>query len=65
LEFINKIEPFEDAQMISESVNIRKLCLLNFTISNIILKKGASSGLTLYEIGTIIYKNSYEEVSQI
>jgi len=55
LELINAIDPFEDAQMIQEKVNIRKLCLLNFIISNILLKKGAQNGLTLFEIGTIIY----------
>lgn len=44
---------------------VREKCLRNFVIANIVLKKGANSGLTLYEIATILYKAHNEKVSRI
>ena len=38
-------------------------CLRNFIISNMILKKGAKAGLTLYEIANVIYKEDPDEKS--
>lgn len=54
---IEEIDPFRDASAIEEIVSIRKNCILNFIIANILLKKGAKEGLNLYEIGTIMYKD--------
>jgi len=44
---------------------IREKCLRNFVIANIVLKKGAISGLTLFEIAKILYKAHNEKVSRI
>jgi len=42
---------------------MRKHCLFNFIVANILLKKAADMELTLFEIGCIMYKNYEEESS--
>ena len=44
---------------------MRKICLLNFIITNIVLKKGASFGLTPFEIGSIMYKDYNQKKAYI
>ena len=50
------LDPFAEAEMIEKEVNIRDICLRNFIISTIILQRGALAGLTLFDIGTILYR---------
>ena len=45
--------------------NLRDICLRNFIIANKVLLKGANMGLTLYEIGCILYRDGDDEVTVI
>lgn len=45
-------------------MGFRQICLRNFRIAEIFLKKAANMGFTLYEIGKMLYRVSdYEEDS--
>jgi len=61
LEYIESINILEDIRCLSELVKIRDICLKNFRISNILLKKCAMNGLSLYDIGKILYRPEFEE----
>ena len=45
--------------------NLRDICLRNFIIANKVLLRGANLGLTLYEIGCILYRDGDDEVTVI
>jgi hypothetical protein len=57
LAHINNINPAADVARLSKYLRFRNICLRNFRIAEIVLKVGAKKGLTLYEIGTILYKD--------
>jgi len=61
LEYIESINIMEDIRCLNELVKIRDISLKNFRISNILLKKCARNGLTLYDIGKILYRPELEE----
>jgi len=46
----------EDAKRLSRMLYFRSNCLRNFIIANMLLKKGAKAGLSLFQIASIIYK---------
>jgi hypothetical protein len=56
LEFIQNIDPKEDVEHLKK-LEFRKICLRNFRLSEILLKKCAQEGLTLYQIGYLIFLN--------
>jgi len=62
---INKFNPKADVIKLSEFLKFREVCLRNFRMAETILKNGAQKGLTLYEIGTIIYKDDPDQISPI
>jgi len=57
----SKIDILEDMKLLCQNIKLRDLCLKNYRISNLVLKIGASYGLTLYDIGRIIYREGFEE----
>jgi hypothetical protein len=62
LDYIEKIDILDDIRKLGELIKIRDICLKNFRIANIVLKKCAKNGLTLYDIGRILFRPGYEEV---
>ena len=44
-------------------MKIRSKCIKNFKIAETVLKKGASTGLTLFQIGEILYRENEETFS--
>lgn len=56
LEFIQNINPDEDCRLLREKLGFREICLRNFKIAQIFLKKMAAEGFTLYEIGSKVYR---------
>jgi hypothetical protein len=56
LAFIDSIDPVEDCKRLKEKLGFRDICLRNFRISETLLKKCAKAGLTLKQIGSIIYR---------
>jgi len=61
LSYIKKIDIMGDMQRMSNSIKLRDKCWKNFRVSNIVLKLGAEYGLTLYDIGMILYKPGFDE----
>lgn len=53
LDYIRNINIEEDIKLLTDSFNIRPVCLRNMKVSNMVLKIGAEAGLTLGEIGKI------------
>lgn len=51
IEFIKNINPKEDVKFLHKHLKMREICLRNFRIAEILLKKCAENGLTLYDIG--------------
>lgn len=56
LDYIKSIDVMEDIKMLDSSFKIRPICLQNMRISNVLLKQGALSGLSLSEIAKIWYR---------
>ena len=56
LEFIKNINPDEDCRLLREKLGFREICLRNFKIAQIFLKKMAAEGFSLYEIGSKVYR---------
>lgn len=56
LEYIDNIDPAKDCQTLREKLGFREICLRNFRIAQIFLKKMAKAGFTLYEIGSFAYR---------
>lgn len=56
LAFIDKIDPVEDCQRLKEKLGFRHICLRNFRVAETLLKKCAKAGLTLKQIGMIMYR---------
>lgn len=51
LDFINALDPEEDAKFLQKHLKFREICLRNFRLAGILLKKCASAGFSLYQIG--------------
>ena len=56
LQFIDNIDPAKDCQTLREKLGFREICLRNFRIAQIFLKKMAKAGFTLYGIGSFLYR---------
>lgn len=56
LEFIENIDPIEDCKTLKEKLGFREICLRNFRLAEIFLKKMARAGFTLNEIGKFAYR---------
>ena len=61
LEYIKALDPVSDIAFLKETMPFRDTCLRNIRISGILLKKGADSGLTLDQIGSMLYRNGNEQ----
>lgn len=62
ISYIKNINIKEDLNRISNNIKIRQICLKNFRISNTVLKISINYGLTLYDIGMLIYRPEFDEV---
>lgn len=51
LKLIENINIKEQVKLLRDKVKIREICLRNFAVANMILKKYAKAGKTLFEIG--------------
>ena len=56
LAYIEEIDPVKDCQTLREKLGFREICLRNFRIAEMFLKKMAKAGFTLYEIGKSMYR---------
>jgi len=65
LDYISKIDPKADVEKLSKHFKFRDICLRNFRIAETVLKKGATAGLTLFEIGTLLYRDDPDFSSPI
>ncbi|EAS04300.2 phosphatidylinositol 3- and 4-kinase family protein (macronuclear) [Tetrahymena thermophila SB210] len=65
LQYIEQIQIEQDLKILQNQFNLREECLKCFRIANIVLKKGAQSGLTIKEIGNILYREDSEIESTV
>jgi len=63
--YIEKIDVDHDVEILSKELGIRKQCLMNMKISTTLLKKGAACNLTLFEIASMVCRNSPGEFSEL
>jgi Phosphatidylinositol 3- and 4-kinase/Ubiquitin family len=61
-EFIESLDPLKDITILQEAITFRDKCLRNIRISALLLKKGAKAGLSLYNIGTLLYRKGYSDI---
>lgn len=61
LDYIDSLNPLEDIRFLQETMPFRDKCLRNIRISTLLLKKGVKAGLSLYNIGTMLYRKGYSE----
>lgn len=57
LEFIHSLDPEEDVKFLQKHLKFRDICLRNFRIAEILLKKCAREGFTLYQIGSFLSRS--------
>lgn len=51
-----QINILEDVKLLDQTLNLRPECIKNFRIAENLLKAGAEAGLTLFDIGCILYR---------
>lgn len=56
LKFIEAIDPVKDCEELRNKLGFREICLRNFRIAEIFLKKMAKAGFTLHDIGKYAYR---------
>lgn len=61
LEFLDSIDPKKDLELLCTKLGLRKKCLQNFYLIEILLKTAAKKGFNLYEIGNMIYKDDEDD----
>lgn len=61
LEFIDSLNPKNDVELLCSKLTLRKKCLRNFYLVEILVKTAARKGFTLFEIGNMIYKNDEDD----
>jgi hypothetical protein len=61
LKYIEKIDILEDMKNLCQNIKLRDKCFKNYRITNLVLKTGAMLGLTLNEIGNLIYREGFDE----
>jgi len=61
LKYISKIDIVEDIKNLSQNIKIKDKSLKNVRIANTVLKIGAANGLTLNQIGSMIYRSGLDE----
>eukprot|EP00743_Colponemidia_sp_Colp-15_P003410 GILK01003684.1.p1 GENE.GILK01003684.1~~GILK01003684.1.p1 ORF type:complete len:739 (-),score=166.20 GILK01003684.1:243-2459(-) len=65
LKYIEALDPDADANMLRKVLAIRETCLRNMRITGLLLKKGASAGLSLFEIGSILCRDDFDQPSEL
>jgi hypothetical protein len=60
LEYISMIDPLKDISFLKENFSFPDKSLMFLRISSILLKKGAQAGLSLNQIGSLLYRKEYE-----
>lgn len=61
MEYIDSLNPKNDVEMLIAKLSLRKKCLQNFYLVEILIKNAAKKGFTLYDIGNMIYKNDEDD----
>jgi len=56
LDYIQKLSGSKDARLLAKCLGVRRECLRLMEVTTKLLQLGADHGLTLYEIGTIMYR---------
>jgi hypothetical protein len=60
-EYIESLDPISYIQYLQETMPFRDICLRNIRISSLLLKKGTKAGLSLYNIGSLLYRKGYSD----
>lgn len=60
-EYIENIDPIKDISLLKDTMPFRDKCLRNIRISGILLKKGVEAGLSLYHIGSMLFRKGYSD----
>jgi hypothetical protein len=63
--FVMSLDPVADIQLLRNTLCIREPCLRVMRISSILLQKGISAGLTLFQIALIMCRNQLEQPSDL
>lgn len=63
--YINNINLENDLVTLEQELGIRKECLTTMKISTTLLKKAVDQNLTLYDIGSIVCRKTFEEPSEL
>ena len=61
MEYIDSLNPKNDVEVLCTKLSLRKKCLQNFYLVEILIKNAAKKGFTLYDIGNMIYKNDEDD----
>lgn len=65
LNYISTLDPLKDITFLRDTMEFSDTALMNIRVSGILLKKGAQAGLTLAQIGSILYRKEYEQTPSL
>jgi hypothetical protein len=65
LDYISSIDIHKDLDLLTSKLNFRKICIRNFIIAQLLLKKCALKNLTAFEIGSLLYQEDEDQISEI
>ena len=65
LEYIEAMDPVAYIQYLKEIMPFRDVCLRNIRIAALLMKKGAKAGLTLHDIGSMLYRKGFSDSPSI
>ena len=61
MEYVDSLNPKNDVELLCTKSSLRKKCLQNFYLVEILIKNAVKKGFTLYDIGNMIYKNDEDD----
>lgn len=65
LEYIESMDPLSYISALQETMPFRDICLRNIRIAALLIKKGAKAGLSLYNIGSMLYRKGYSDTPSV
>jgi hypothetical protein len=65
LQYIKSLDERSDTRMLRDKLGLREQCLRTFRVANMLLKRGAAAGLTLFEIASIAARQDMDLPSRL
>lgn len=65
LDYIENMDPLSYISVLQETMPFRDVCLRNVRIAALLMKKGAKAGLSLFNIGSMLYRKGFSDTPSV